>query len=116
MNINPLNYLDTNSKIPDVDQKKLEEQKVGKLAEDFESLFLGTLFKSMRQSVQESDLMTSGHGGDLFKSLLDEEYAKLTAANGSTGIASMITRDLMRTIHDQNQNAMQVNGEKAYKK
>lgn len=67
------------------------------VAEDFESLFLGIVLKSMRDTVQKSGLLDGGNAEDIYASMLDDEYAKSMAAQRHTGIADNIEEFLLRS-------------------
>ena len=72
--------------------KDIDEVK--KLSEQFESIFLGIVLKSMRKSVPESGLIKKGNGEEIFRSMLDTEYAKSLAAQRTTGLAESIEKHL----------------------
>lgn len=71
------------------------------VAEDFESLFLGIVLKSMRQTVQKSGLLDGGNAEDIYASMLDDEYAKTMAAQRHTGIADNIEEFLLRSYGEK---------------
>jgi len=77
--------------------KNPDRAELRKISEDFESLFLGIVVKSMRQTVQKSGLLDGGNGEDIFSSMLDDEYAKMMAAERHTGIADNIEEFLLRS-------------------
>jgi flagellar protein FlgJ len=77
--------------------KNPDRSELRKISEDFESLFLGIVVKSMRQTVQKSGLMDGGNGEDIFSSMLDDEYAKIMASERHTGIADNIEEFLLRS-------------------
>ena len=90
-----------------------EREQVKKLAGDFESIFLNLVFKTMRDTVPEDGgVLDSSNGEKIFRSMLDNEYAKNMAEQNSTGLGDMIARDLLQTM--ETQKASQ--GLKAYKK
>lgn len=74
---------------PDV--RAAAEAKLRKAAEHFESLFVQTLMKSMRQTVPTSEL-TGGSGMDTYRQMLDEAMADRVGGRGGLGIAEMVTR------------------------
>lgn len=86
-------------------------------AEDFESLFLGIVLKSMRDTVQKSGLVDGGNAEDIYRGMLDSEYSKMMAEQRNTGLADHIEVFLLKAqagVHDPN--AIQTNaGLKAYK-
>jgi Rod binding domain-containing protein len=63
---------------------------IRKVAEEFESLFLGLVLKSMRDTVMKSGLVDGGNAEDIYRSMLDTEYAKIMASQRHTGIADNI--------------------------
>lgn len=71
------------------------------VAEDFESLFLGIVLKSMRQTVQKSGLLDGGNAEEIYGSMLDDEYAKSMAAQRHTGIADNIEEFLLRSYGEK---------------
>lgn len=60
----------------------------------FEALMLGMVLKSMRVTrfSEEDDPMTSGEGVQLYRDLLDQQWAERIAAQGGVGFADMIVR------------------------
>jgi flagellar protein FlgJ len=71
---------------------------VKKLAQDFESVFLEQMFRSMRSSVQKSGLVDGGNAEEIYTSMLDSEYAKQMSSQGNSGLAQMIERQLLQTM------------------
>jgi len=74
-----------------------QRAEVKKLSEDFESLFLNLVMKSMRQTVDKSDLMNGGNAEDVFQDMLDTEYAKQMAGQRMTGLADSIEDFMLRS-------------------
>lgn len=61
-------------------------------AREFEALILGIMMKSMRSTVNKSDLFGDTKHVETYESLLDTEYAKGMAEQGGMGFAEMIVR------------------------
>lgn len=75
--------------------KQLKQAK--KVSQDFEALFVGMMMKSMRQTVGKDKLTGGGHGDDIYRSMLDQEYAAASVKRGGgMGIAKIIERDIIR--------------------
>lgn|GEM_PF-3242180 len=72
-----------------------EHAALKKSTQEFEAMFLELVLKTMRDSVQKSGLVDGGNAEDIYKSMLDSEYAKTLAAQGSTGIAASMERQLL---------------------
>jgi len=71
-----------------------QKQRLKKAAQEFESVFVGYMLKTMRQSVQESNVFGEGFGGDIFNSLFDSELAKKVSQGGSFGLAETMYKEL----------------------
>lgn len=77
-------------------QKSAKERAAAhKVARDFEALMIGMMLKSMRATVSEDKLTGGGHGEEMYRSLLDQEYANAAAARGGLGLAQAIERQLV---------------------
>ncbi|MFW7377892.1 MAG: rod-binding protein [Oligoflexus sp.] len=60
----------------------------------------------MRDSIQKSDFIDGGNGEEIFRSMLDSEYAKSLASQRSTGLAESIERHLLGLIEKPEQNEL----------
>ncbi|WP_052263247.1 rod-binding protein [Geobacter pickeringii] len=67
-----------------------------KVAREFESVFIGMMLKSMRETVGKDPIAGGGKGEEIFQSLLDQEYATAFAARGGIGLAPMIEKQLIK--------------------
>jgi peptidoglycan hydrolase FlgJ len=65
-------------------------------AQQFESLMIGMMLKSMRETKfsEEDDPMTSGEGVKLFRDLLDQQWAEKLAKGRGLGFADMIVKTM----------------------
>jgi len=61
-------------------------------AQQFESMFIEMMMKSMRESVEKSDLNESA-AEDTFQGMFDKEVAHKMAQRGTVGIADMLVKD-----------------------
>ena len=72
-------------------------QELTKIAQDFEAIFTGMMLKAMRDTVPEDSLTGGGRGEDIYRSLLDQQYATLAAHHdGGLGIAAMMEKELFK--------------------
>lgn len=98
-----------------------EKAAIKQLSNEFESLFLGIVLKSMRDTVPKSTLVDGGNAEDIYKSMLDSEYTKQMAAQRHTGIADNIEKFLLEAAgNDERSNEaatrlQEAKGLKAYK-
>jgi flagellar protein FlgJ len=65
-----------------------------KVAKEFEALFVGMMLKGMRETVGTNSITGGGKGEEVYRSLLDQEYANVIAENGSLGLATMLEKQL----------------------
>ena len=75
-----------------------EDAKLRETASEFEAIFIQQMLKTMRESSFESDLLPTSEGEKMFRSLLDEQYAKLSAKSGSLGLGEMIYQQLKSNL------------------
>jgi len=71
---------------------------VKKVAGEFEALFAGMMLKSMRATVGKDSLTGGGHGEEVYRSLLDQEYAAAMVQGGGLGLGKLIEQQLERQI------------------
>jgi Rod binding domain-containing protein len=69
-----------------------------KTTQDFEALFIGMMLKSMRSTVGKDSLTGGGHGEEVYRSMLDQEYAQEAAKSGSLGLSRGLEEQLARHI------------------
>lgn len=68
-----------------------------KVSQDFEALVVGMMLKSMRETVGMDKLTGGGHGEEIYRSMLDQEYAAVSVKRGGgMGLAKMIEKDIIR--------------------
>ena len=65
-------------------------------AQNFETVFLSQMFSQMFQDVGTDSLFGGGHGEEMFRSLMLDEYAKQVSKKGGLGIADSVMRQLIR--------------------
>lgn len=76
------------------DKQRLQAKKV---SQDFEALFVGMMMKSMRATVGKDKLTGGGHGEEIYRSMLDQEYAAASVKRGGgIGLAKIIEKDIIR--------------------
>ena len=84
-----------------------QDKKLKETCQDMESVFLSYLMKSMRETVQKSDLFGSSEGEDMFQDMMDDEICKSASRTSSTGIADMLYRQLSLDIEKQQSTAQE---------
>ena len=78
-------------------------------AKQFETHFVQHMFKTMRESVEKSDLMSSD-AADTFQDMLDKEFATRMAERGSLGLADMLERQLAQRTPASTQEVLEQRG------
>ena len=73
-----------------------QRQQAKKVSQDFEALFVGMMMKSMRDTVGKDKLTGGGHGEEVYRSMLDQEYAAASVKRGGIGLAKIIEKDIVR--------------------
>jgi len=74
-----------------------QKQQAKKVSQDFEGLFVGMMMKSMRATVGKDALTGGGHGEEVYRSMLDQQYADASVKRGGgLGLAKMIEKDIIR--------------------
>jgi Rod binding domain-containing protein len=66
-------------------------------AQQFEAMFLQMMIKSMRESIEKSDLTDSQHA-DLFEGMFDREVSLAMARRNSLGLADMLVQAQTRQM------------------
>jgi Rod binding domain-containing protein len=74
-----------------------------KSGEDFEAFFMSQVFENMFAGLGADPMFGGGQGENVYRSLLTQEYSKVAAKNGSTGIAASVTREILRMQETANQ-------------
>lgn len=73
-----------------------QRQQAKKVAQDFEGLFIGMMVKAMHETVGKDKLTGGGHGEEVYRSLLDQEYVAQAVKRGGFGLAKLIEKDIIR--------------------
>lgn len=71
---------------------------IKKLSEEFEAIFLEIVLKSMRETIDKTQMTDGGNGEQIFQSMLDSEYSKSLATQRSSGLAATIEENLLRMM------------------
>jgi len=73
-----------------------ENPKLKKACQDFETIFLHYMLKTMRSSIPEGGGLEAGPGEKVFRDMLDETWAKRLSERGGIGIARMLYEDMKK--------------------
>ncbi len=75
----------------------MSADKLREVSQEFESLFVNELFKSMRNTVPKDEWLDGGLKQDIFEDMLYSEYAKMTSKAGGIGLSDMVYDFLSRS-------------------
>ena len=82
------------------DTAKQDEAALRKTCQEFEAIFVQSMFKAMRSTVPAGGLFQGGMAQDSFQDMMDLEVAKASAEQGRLGIAEALYRQLHRDVED----------------
>ena len=80
---------------------------VRKTAEQFEAYFIQQMMKTMRESIEKSDLVETGNA-DMYQDLMDKEVSLSMAKRGGMGLADMLERQMNLTQALSTQDALRL--------
>ena len=86
-------------KLGDLEKEKL---RLKKAAHEFESFFMSSMLKSMRQTIPKSEQKNgvgdSGLGKEIYQSMFDEELSQKMADGSRGGLADILYKNLVNRI------------------
>ena len=88
--------MDQLREIPDA--KKPDDVRLREASNEFEAIFIQQMLKTMRKTTLESNFIKKSEGEKIFRSMLDEQYAILSAKSGRLGLGEMIYQQLKSNL------------------
>lgn len=79
-------------------QAASDKEKLHKAAQAFEAIFVRQMLASAHSANFGNDLLSS-QAGETFKSMQDENFARIASENGALGFAKVIEAQLARRIN-----------------
>jgi flagellar protein FlgJ len=74
---------------------------VHKAAVKFEAMFMNEMLSHMSAGLKTDGPMGGGHGEEVFQSLLTEQYGKIVADSGQTGLSKNIEKEMLHMQEEQ---------------
>ena len=71
-------------------------------AREFEAMFATQLIQPMFNTISVNETFGGGHGEEVMRSFLTQEYGKLIAKSGLLGIASQVKAEMLRAQEGAN--------------
>jgi flagellar protein FlgJ len=75
---------------------RIDEKRLEKACQEFESIFIHQMMKTMRQTVPQTGFMGEGMERNIFQALFDEEMSKTIGRSGRLGLGKVIYNQMMR--------------------
>jgi Rod binding domain-containing protein len=96
-NLLPLGDLTTTmGALPTLAGKSNIPTNIDKAANDFEAMFATQLLQPMFEGLKVNETFGGGHGEEVMKSFLLQEYGKILAKTGKLGIAPQVKAEMLR--------------------
>jgi len=84
------------SPLPDAPSLTARAAHARKVAQDFESFFISSMLETMSSGLDVDPMFGGGSAEEVFRSLLNQEYARTFAQAGGIGVADAVYREMMR--------------------
>ena len=98
--IAPAQALAASQSTPDPDHALRSRRNLKQSCQDFEAIFIQSLFKEMRKTVPEGGLFTRSTATEMYRDLLDQEVARQVAERQSIGLAEQMYRQMEKRLDD----------------
>lgn len=97
------NTLDSNgllaaAKTSDPQSLPKDRKALKKSCQDFEAIFIQSMFKAMRKTVPESGLFEKDNSGVMYQDMLDQEIASKISQKQSIGLAEQMYRQMEKKL------------------
>jgi Rod binding domain-containing protein len=87
---------------------------IDKAAQDFEAMFATQMLQPMFEGIQVDPVFGGGHGEEVMRSFMLQEYGKMIAKSGRLGIASQVKAEMIRAQEGANARASLTSGQNVY--
>ena len=84
---------------------------IRKTSEQFEAYFIQQMMKTMRESIEKSDLVEGGNM-DTYQDLMDKEMSLEMVKRGGMGVANMMEKQMLRAQELSTQDALRLHAPK----
>ena len=72
-----------------------QNDKIRAAAEDFEAFFLSQVLNTMSAGLQTNETFGGGESEKIFRSMMNDEYAKSMSKQGGIGISDVVYREML---------------------
>lgn len=91
------------------DKNLSQTDKLKKVSQEFESIFLGYMLKQMRKTVPEDPLFGNSTAKDIFYEMYDDAVARELSKAGGIGLASLLYKQLSQIAISSYQKNKEIN-------
>ena len=84
-----------------------DQKKIKKTAQDFEGFFVGQMMETMTEGLETDSYFGGGHGEDMWRSMMNQEYGKEVAKSGRLGIGNTVMTAMLRAQEERTKAQMQ---------
>jgi Rod binding domain-containing protein len=92
----------TAGSLPIQNQNNDNDSPIRQAAQGMEANFIREMMKAMRETVDESEETKNNRGLQIFRGMLDDEYAEKAARNPGLGVADLIVKQLTEAAESKN--------------
>lgn len=75
----------------------LDLERAREKAEEFEAVFIAQMMAPMFENLSTDGFFGGGHGENVFRTLLIDEYGKVMARAGGIGLADTVLKEMIKT-------------------
>lgn len=83
---------------PDVRKTQRDRSSLKKSCQEFEAIFLQSMFKAMRKTVPEGGLFEENNASEIYRDMLDQEVASKISRQQSLGLADQMYRQMEKKL------------------
>lgn len=76
-------------------------KRLRKACKDFEAIFIANMLKEMRKSIPKTGFLDSGHGSDIYRSMMDQKIAEKIVNAKGLGIAEILFKQLQQYCQEK---------------
>jgi peptidoglycan hydrolase FlgJ len=97
-NLDTQALLQTTKQTPDPQRVHKDKEALKKSCQDFEAIFIQSMFKAMRKTVPEGGIFEKDTSTETFQEMIDQEIATDVSRRQSVGLAEQMYRQLEKNL------------------
>ena len=84
--------------LPDMQRSSRDKESLKKSSQDFEAIFVQSMFKAMKKTVPDGGLIKKGNATEIFEDMLHQEIATKISQKQSLGLADQLYRQMEKKV------------------